>query len=117
MSHQNAVTKEGHLIAGNDHRIIKQLLKILGNRFSENQLFTLNGFYDAATSKAIIGNFEILISGRIHGAVQGLSQCIPTLIIDYGHEPKAHKLKGFAQLVGIERYLSNPHDSKDMINR
>ena len=117
MSHQNTITKEGHLTAGNDHRIINHLLKILRNRFSEDQVFTLKGFYDAATSKTIIGNFEILISGRIHGAVQGLSQCIPTVIIDYGHEPKAHKLKGFAQLVGMEKYLCNPRDSQDMINK
>ena len=32
---------------------------------------------------------------RIHGAVAALSQSVPTVIIDYGHEPKAHKLIGF----------------------
>lgn len=117
MSHQNAVTKEGNLTAGNDHKIINRLFEIMGNKYSENQVFTLKGFYDAATTKTIIGYFDILISGRIHGAIQGLSQYIPTVIIDYGHEPKAHKLKGFAQLVAMENYLCNPHDSQDMINK
>jgi colanic acid/amylovoran biosynthesis protein len=56
----------------------------------------------------------MLISGRVHAAVAGLSQNIPTTIIDYGHEPKAHKLMGFAEVAGVRDYVANPSDLKDM---
>lgn len=115
MSHQNATDKDFNLIGGNDHRIINQLMNITGNRYHEKELFTLQGLYNAAISKTIIGQFDMLISGRIHGAVQGLSQAIPTAIIDYGHEPKAHKLRGFARLYGVDDYLCDPTDSENMI--
>lgn len=35
-------------------------------------------------------------------------------IIDYGHEPKAHKLIGFARVAGLEDYISNPADENDI---
>jgi polysaccharide pyruvyl transferase WcaK-like protein len=39
----------------------------------------------------------MLVSGRVHG----LSQHVPTVIIDY--EPKAHKIMGFAK---VEEYVA-----------
>lgn len=59
----------------------------------------------------------MLISGRVHAAVAGLSQSVPTMIIDYGHEPKAHKLRGFAQVANVERYVADPHSFSDMISK
>jgi len=117
MSHQNRTDEKNRLIRGNDHAIIDQIIRLLENEGYGNRLFTLKDCYDAATSKAIISCFDLLISGRIHGAIAGLSQCVPTVIIDYGHEPKAHKLKGFARLVGLEEYLCDPRDSEGMIQR
>lgn len=115
MSHQNAVDQNFNLIKGNDHRIIDQLMSLLESDYGTDSLFTLKGLYTAAQSKSIIANFDILISGRIHGAVQGLSQFIPTMIIDYGHEPKAHKLRGFAKIYGVEDYICNPAEKENMI--
>ncbi|MBD3380380.1 MAG: polysaccharide pyruvyl transferase family protein [Candidatus Omnitrophica bacterium] len=117
MSHQNKIRQDGSMAKGTDHIILEQIYYLLKNKGWGNSLFILNGVYDAALSKAIIGNFNILISGRIHGAISGLSQCVPTSIIDYGHEPKAHKLKGFARLVGIEEYLCDPSEPEDMIEK
>lgn len=117
MSHQNRTDESGNLIQGNDHKIFSQLYEMLEIENYGDDLFTLKGLYDAATSKTIIGYCDMLVSGRIHGTVAGLSQRIPTVIIDYGHEPKAHKLRGFARLVGIESYVCNPHDSQDMIEK
>ena len=51
---------------------------------------------------------SMLVSGRIHGAVAALSQSVPTVIIDYGHEPKAHKLIGFAKVVGVQDFVADP---------
>ncbi|MGI6455389.1 MAG: polysaccharide pyruvyl transferase family protein [bacterium] len=116
MSHQNATDNSGKMIRGNDHRIIEKLLKLADYSLYDNRLFTLSDLYDAAESKTIISTFDILMSGRIHGAVQGLSQGIPTAIIDYGHEPKAHKLKGFAQVYQVNELLCDPNSEESMIN-
>ncbi|MBE0447463.1 MAG: polysaccharide pyruvyl transferase family protein [Actinobacteria bacterium] len=117
MSHQNATNGDGEIVTGNDHRIINQLMSSIQGKYSAKEVFTLKGIYDAAASKTIIGQFDMLISGRVHGAVQGLSQYIPTAIINYGHEPKAHKLRGFAKLADIEQYVCDPNSSSDMINK
>lgn len=118
MSHQNRTDQEGNLIRGNDHAIIEQILSLMHKDcLYYERIITLDGLYDAPTSKSIIGVCDMMISGRIHGAVAALSQNIPTMIIDYGHEPKAHKLKGFAQHVGVEEFICNPASSQDMINK
>jgi colanic acid/amylovoran biosynthesis protein len=110
MSHQNGTNIKGNFIQGNDHRIINRLLELIGDKYNKEQLFTLKGLYTASESKSIISQFDFLLSGRIHGAVQGMSQYIPTAIIDYGHEPKAHKLRGFAKMYEIEENIINPND-------
>jgi colanic acid/amylovoran biosynthesis protein len=120
MSHSNGfTTTDGKikLIHGRDYPVIKKVEEILKKRGIAKNIFSLNGVYDPWTTKAIIGNFELLISGRIHGAIAALSQNIPTVILDYGHEPKAHKLRGFAKLFKVERYLADPSKENDMVNK
>lgn len=105
---------------GRDYVITKQLEKVLTNRGISKDFFTLNGIYDTWTTKTIINNFDMLVSGRVHAAVSGLSQSVPTVIIDYGHEPKAHKLIGFAKVAQVEEYVANPcslDDMKDKIHQ
>lgn len=99
---------------GRDYIIIKQLEKVLCNRKISKDFFTLNDIYDPWTTKAIINQFDMLVSGRVHAAVSGLSQSVPTVIIDYGHEPKAHKLIGFAKVAQVEEYVANPCSLIDM---
>lgn len=115
-SHRNKTDASGNLIPGSDHSIINRILELLPEEMKED-VFTINGIYDAATMNRIISKFELLISGRIHGAVQGIMQYIPTLIIDYGMEPKAHKLKGFALLCGLYDYICDPTDANDLKNK
>jgi colanic acid/amylovoran biosynthesis protein len=117
MSHQNNTDKQMNLIPANDYVIVHQLYDILKQENYGDDLFVLDGLYDAPTSKAIIGCFDMLISGRIHGAVGGLSQEIPTVIINYGNGPRPHKLKGFAKLTGMEEYVCDPADAQDMIEK
>jgi len=117
MCHQNSTDEKANLVRGNDHAIIEQVMGLLKDRNYGDRIFTLKDCYDAAASKAIISCFDMLVSGRTHGAVGGLSQCVPTVIIDYGHEPKAHKLRGFARVAGVEEYLCDPRDAEDMIQR
>lgn len=93
---------------GRDYIIIKQLERILHKRGISNDFYTINDVYDTWNTKAIIKNFDMLVSGRIHAAVAALSQSVPTVIIDYGHEPKAHKLRGFAKLAEVQDLVADP---------
>lgn len=99
---------------GRDYTTTKQLEKVLNDRGISKDFFTLNGIYDTWTTKAIIKQFDMLVSGRVHAAVSGLSQSVPTVIIDYGHEPKAHKLIGFAKVAQVEDYVADPSSLNDL---
>lgn len=117
MSHSNGFPippKPFKLLHGRDYPIIKQLQKILIKRGNE-RVFCLDGIYDPWATKAIISNFDMLLSGRVHGAVAGVSQYVPTVFIDYGNGPKAHKIRGFAEVVGAEEYVVDPHSVENMI--
>jgi colanic acid/amylovoran biosynthesis protein len=102
---------------GRDHQIVQQLMGILARSNVAGNVFALNGIYTAAETKAIIGRFDMLVSGRVHGAIAGLTQCVPTVIVDYGHEPKAHKLRGFAKLAQTTEYVADPSSLQDMVEK
>ena len=99
---------------GRDYPITKQLEKVIDERGIAKDFITLNGVYDTWQTKAIVGSFDMLVSGRVHAAVAGLSQSVPTVIIDYGHEPKAHKLIGFATVAGAQEYVGDPSNQNDL---
>ncbi len=118
MSHSNGFhipPKEFKLIHGRDYPEAKKLQEVVENRGIAKNVYALDGVYDTWETKAILGNFDMLVSGRVHGAVGGLSQNVPTVIIDYGHEPKAHKIMGFATVVGVKKYLVDPAKKNDLI--
>lgn len=119
LSHNNGFTKPPNfkMTEGRDHEIVRQLKNVLDDRGKAQKVFTLAGIYDCAQTKAIIRQFDMLVSGRIHGAVSGLSQMVPTVIIDYGHGPKAHKLRGFAAVAEMSEYVADPADSADVIQK
>ncbi|MDY0393098.1 MAG: polysaccharide pyruvyl transferase family protein, partial [Candidatus Bipolaricaulis sp.] len=116
MSHSNGfeLPPNFKLIHGRDYVFAEKLYKLLNKTEISDSVFILDEIYSPAETKAIIREFDMLVSGRVHGAVAGLSQAIPTVIIDYGHEPKAHKLMGFAKVAGIEEYVANPTDYPDL---
>lgn len=120
MSHSNGFIPDKEpfeLIHGRDYPIIKQLQRILKERGIVKNVIALDDVYDTWTTKSIIGSFDMLVSGRVHAAVSGLSQSVPTVILDYGHEPKAHKLKGFAIEAGAENYVADPGNKEDILNK
>ena len=120
LSHSNGFHIQPHdfkLIHGRDYPIVKEIYEILTNQEIAKNVVLLSGIYTPWQTKAIISQFDMLISGRIHGAVAGLSQHIPTVTIDYGHEPKAHKVRGFAEVVGVGSYVADPSSSIDLIDK
>ncbi len=119
LSHSNGFIKEPEfkLVHGRDFPILKQLYKIVQDRKKTDNLFLLEGVYTPSETKSIISQFDMFISGRLHGAVAALSQNVPAIIIDYGHEPKAHKLRGFAKQLGLIDCVVDPNDANQMIDK
>jgi colanic acid/amylovoran biosynthesis protein len=116
MTHQNGTDEDGNLIKGIDHRLVDRFIELLGDRVDGDRVYQLQGLYDAGKSKGLISNFDVLVSGRIHGAVQSLSQSIPSVIVNYGHEPRPHKLAGFARTYGVDDYLVSPDIDGDIVS-
>jgi colanic acid/amylovoran biosynthesis protein len=120
MSHSNGFPippEKFKLIHGRDYPIIKQLQHVLEERGKAKNVYALDGIYDAWQSKAILGQFDMVVSGRVHAAVGAMSQLVPTVVIDYGHEPKAHKLKGFAEVAGQLENVAQPDTASDLLNK
>ena len=120
MSHSNGFDvppKPFKLIRGRDFPLAKQFFEIMSKSSVADHIQLLDGIYPAKETKAIIGKFDMLVSGRVHGAVAGLSQNVPTVIIDYGHEPKAHKLRGFALVANVAQYVAAPGQKDELFTK
>lgn len=119
MSHSNGFPippAEFQLQHGRDYLVMQEIKKLLDERGIAKHVYLQDEVLDVWKTKGIIGKLDMLISGRIHGAVAGISQCVPTVILDYGHEPKAHKLQGVAKMSQLTEYLVEPKESSDIIN-
>lgn len=118
MSHQNGfeMKPKFRLINGRDYpyaQRVFQLIKDRGNVDLENVLLA-QGPFSPQETKAIIGKFDMFISGRIHAFVAAVSQYVPTVIINRGHGGRSHRNIGFARSVGLEEYISDPSSFDDM---
>ncbi|OQX86899.1 MAG: hypothetical protein B6D55_04825, partial [Candidatus Omnitrophica bacterium 4484_70.2] len=87
-------------IHGPDYEILMNLYKMCKGEEYEGCLKIIEGKYNAAEAKGIIGYSDMFITGRLHAGVAALSQRIPTVLIAYGH-----KHKGIAKMCGVERYV------------
>lgn len=70
----------------------------------------IEGYYSASEVKGLIGKLDLFISGRLHAGVAALSQCVPTVLLAYGH-----KHFGFARMLNIEQYVWCPYMGKDKL--
>ena len=118
MSHQNGFVKnpEFKLINGRDYPYAEKLYSVVRKRRIVNvdDVILAKGPYTPKQTKAIIGQFDMFVSGRIHAFVAAVSQNVPTVIINRGHGERSHRNIGFALSVGMEDYISNPSSADDM---
>ncbi len=118
MSHSNGfeLPPKFELIHGRDFPFAKQMHEIMVGKGHGARVHLIQGLYSPAETKGILRQLDALVSGRVHAAVGALAQHVPTLIIDYGHEPKAHKLKGFAEVAGVLGFVVDPAISESMLS-
>lgn len=76
----------------------------------KEMLKLIEGFYSANEVKGLIGKLDFFISGRLHAGVAALSQCVPTVLLAYGH-----KHFGFARMLNMEQYVWCPSMGKDKL--
>jgi colanic acid/amylovoran biosynthesis protein len=121
MSHQNGFIKEPEfkLINGRDYPFAKRLHELVVKRgkVDSDKVILAKGPYNPKQTKAIIANFDMFISGRIHAFVSAVSQCVPTVIINRGFGGKSHRNIGFARSVGMEDFVADPASLDDMKNK
>lgn len=117
LSHSNGfeLNPDFKLKRGVDFKILEQLYSIVETKPYKDNVYLFDKLCTPQETKAIIGCMDMLISGRVHGAIAGLSSFVPTVIINYGHGPKPHKLKGFSELYGVGEYLANPNILNDLL--
>lgn len=122
MSHQNGflLPPNFKLINGRDYLIVKQLQSVVQKRGkikNMEDILCLNVPYSPKETKAIIKQFDMFVSGRVHAFVAAVSQNIPTVLITRGHGGISHRNIGFAKSVGLEEYIADPHSSRNMIQK
>ena len=121
LSHSNGFNLPPNfkLINGRDYKTVAQLYDVIKKRGFVNMkdVQLISNPYIPKITKAIIRNFDMLVTGRLHASVAGLSQSVPTVNITYGNGPRPHKTFGFFNIVGVSDYISYPLDSKNIIEK
>ncbi len=119
LSHQNGfeLPPNFKLINGRDYPVVKQLQTVVAQRKIANMddVLCLDRPYLPKQTKAIIGQFDMFVTGRVHGFVAAVSQHVPTVLITRGHGPVSHRNIGFARSVGLEEYIADPRSVQDLL--
>lgn len=118
MSHSNGfeLPPAFKLINGRDFPIVKQLKEIVEKRgnVDPSLLHLIDGPYTPKETKAIIRQFDMFVTGRLHASVAAVSQSVPTVVMMHGHKMKSHKTIGFFDIVGLPECVAYPSDVEDM---
>jgi len=101
----------GEHIHGPDYLILRALAQLVDNRYYGRRLILMQGCYSVSEIKGVIGKLDLFISGRLHAGVAGLSQCVPTVLVAYGH-----KHIGFARLLNMQKYVHQGRDPRELLN-
>ena len=105
----NPYVNEYEFINGPDHDILLNLYRLVDGADYGGRLRIIEGKYTPSEAKAAIGQCDMFISGRLHAGVAALSQGVPTVLVAYGH-----KHRGFARLVGQEKYAYQGRDPAEL---
>jgi len=123
VSHTNGFDSEPNfrLKPGRDYQINRQLYDLIKKRGmikDQDDLYIVRNPYIPKYLRALIGSFDLFVTGRLHASVASTSQFVPTVYIMHGKQfIRSTKIIGFARLCGLETYVCEPYDSKSIISR
>lgn len=105
------------LKCGRDYMILEQFYHILleKNPKYEEHIKLINEPLLPCDIKKVIGELDMLITGRVHASVAATSQCIPTVYVEYDRRViYSDKMTGFSAQLGMEEFVCSPQ-SLDML--
>lgn len=109
------------LINGRDYRILQQLYQIIierGRIKNTEDICIVDRPYVPRVLKCIVGQFDMVVTGRVHASVAAISQCVPTVFINYEESfIPSTKMYGFADLAGVGEFVSQANDSSLLIEK
>jgi len=120
-SHTNGfhLPPDFELINGRDYCILEQLYQIVLKRNKiqdKEKLHLINRPYIPAEIKTLIGRMDMLVTGRVHASVAGISQCVPTVFINYEKSfIPSTKMYGFADLAGVGEFVCEPGEKDNLL--
>lgn len=82
---------------GDDRILLGEVLQRVKQR---NKVRLLAGDYSASELKAVIGQCDLFIGGKMHANIAAISMCVPTVAIQY-----SHKFYGIMRQLGYEKYI------------
>jgi len=106
-----------HMVHWRDYKMVSQLYDVLKKRgiVNMNKVFKIDGVYQPWVVHSFIGSLKKLVSGKMHGAVAGMEQLVPTLPIDFQNGPVAHKIQGMFAMVDMLDYIV-PRGERDFVS-
>ncbi len=121
-SHTNGfrLPPDFELINGRDFCILEQLYKIIvkRERVPKDKIYLIDKPYVPAKIKTVIGKLDMLVTGRVHASVAGISQYVPTVFINYEKSfIPSTKMSGFASLAGVGEFVCDPRDKQGLIDK
>jgi colanic acid/amylovoran biosynthesis protein len=119
MSHSNGfdLPPNFKLKPGRDYPIIKQLQHVIALRGQVKDMrdvICIDNAYKPSMTKAIIKQFDVFLTGRMHASVGAVSQYVPTVCIMHGQGSRSTKIVGFFSIIGLSEYVAEP-TADDMI--
>lgn len=99
----------GEMIDGPDYVVTKRVYDAADGD-SQPHLQIVRGHYAVAEVKALFGQLDLFVSGRMHAGIGALSQGIPTVLLAYGH-----KHYGMARVLDIEDYVFGGKDAAEVL--
>lgn len=105
------------LINGRDYPILEQLYNVVLKRgvVKKEDIFLIKRPHLPHITKALIGKCDMFVTGRVHASVAAITQYVPTVFIEYEKNfIKSTKMLGFSSLVGLQDYVCEPGNEKQI---
>lgn len=91
-------TREQYISMGGDDRYAIEL--VMNCLQDKEGIYPLTGYYSPSELKGVIRRSEIFIGGRMHSIIGAISQCTPSLILQY-----SHKAGGMMKFLELEEFV------------
>lgn len=102
------------LKCGRDFDILNQFLQVLLKKYPQyrEKICLIDEPLLPSDIKYVIAQLDILVTGRVHASVAAVSQCVPTIFLEYDSRViYSDKMTGFSNIVDMQKYVCKPGDA------